>query len=459
LRRLFQDSRTSHREKRVIAQRWAEADPSGLLDFLKSISRSEMERESELYREVRNVLFRAWVRQDAEAAFRAAEDLERRPPFRGANWDIAIMMSVDPAKAFALLEKVPSWGREAISDSVWKEDPAGFVRHAGEASNQILLQTRMGVVVGDAYAVWAKADPAAAAQWLRNLPQAQQRALWPRLAGRLAEADPSAAQAWFGSAPPSAIREAAGAALIGGWARTDAPAALEWLQDNLQGGRTQAFTALAEAMAEKGVESAQGLLDAMPPGLERDAVVETIARAWSRKDIKPAVEWVTSLPADDPGRHRAIIQMAGQWADKDLAGAAAFVTAERGQGDGNTMLWSVSRNFASTDLAGGVAWATGLPEGPRQKALQNLLESANYHQRLPQAIEALSTLPAEQQQAIVSNLVAREMITHRGDEGDAPVVQLLRQIPAGWRDAARRAVEDATHATPERRAAAREALK
>lgn len=461
LRRLFRDPRTTQREKRLIAQRWAEVDPNGLFSLIKTVTRTEWDLEKSLFDDIRQGLFRAWVRTDKDAALAAAREVERSPQFRGLSWDLGLaLLEVDPATAFALMENTLPWEGGAIPEGVWKADPAAFVRLADQAPGQMLHHHRLASAVSEAFTEWAKSDASAAAQWLKNLPSAHQRALWLRLAKGLAEADPAAAQAWYASLPPSALREQAGAALVEGWAQKDPSAAVAWLQDTLHGGRIEAFSGLARTLTEKGVEAAKGLLDAMPPGPERDQVVTTIARTWAKKDFQPAVAWLASLPTDDPGKRRAINDIGYEWSEKDLAGAAAYVTAEGGRNASSSMLWSVAQKFASTNLTDGVTWAASLPDDPRQAALAHLLEAAKYHQRLPQALDALAPLPPDHAAAAVRHLVSQQLMTNQGQpEADASVARMLAQLPPAWRDEARRVVDENKNLPPERRAAARDALK
>ena len=462
LRRLFQDPRATQRDRRMIAQRWAEVDPPGMFGFLKSLRRSQWDRESALLSDARNILFQTWVRADPEAALAAARQVERLPSFRGLNWEIGLaLLAVDPAKALAVMENARAWDGSPVPEALWKEDPAAFVRLADQASSQVLHEPRLGAAFTQAFAAWAKADSASAAQWLKNLPPGHQRALWTKLVGGLAEADPAAAQAWFASLPPSSTREKAGAALVAGWARTDPGAAVAWLQDNLHGGRSEAFSGLARALTEKGVDAAMGLLDAMPPGPERDGVVTTIARTWAKKDFQPAIAWVASLPADDPGKRRAIDDLSYDWSRLDLAGAAAFVTAEAGQGAAASLLHSVAQRFATTDPAAGVAWAVALPENTRQQqeALDRIMGIALSHDRLPQALEALQTHSPALSPSAVSRLVAEQLRSHHGEAGNTDLAQRLRQIPPAWRDTARQAVDNTPDVPADRRAAALDALK
>jgi hypothetical protein len=462
LRKLFLSGQTTSREQRAIAQRWAESDPAGLFDFLKSLSRSEWDRDAGQHDAVRGILFRTWARQDADAALAAADSLERRPHFRGARWEIVqSLFSTDPAKALAAAAGLPAWSSgDPLPESVWKNDPASFLKAAGEASTKSLKNELVRAAVVDAFAAWVKQNPGAAAEWLKSRPPDQQRRLWGRLASRMADADPAAAQAWFQDLPPSAEREDAGAQIVGAWAKKDPRAALEWLQDNLEGGRTQAFAGVAEALAEKGAEDAKQLLEAMPPGNQRDEVVAAIARTWSNKEFKPAMDWVLSLPPDDPGRRRAMEHLGYQWAEKDLAGAAAYVQAHADQPETRNIRSAVTSQFSEKDLGAGLAWAASLPPQAQDRIFMDFWMNSFHQKRQPEVIAAVEKLPAPQQAAVVERLVVGTLRTNYGDpDQDARFLNALKFVPDTLRDTARRAVEKAESASPERKQAALEVLK
>lgn len=464
LRQMFQGTGTSRQEKRAVAQRWAETNPAGLLGFLKGLSRTDWDRDGEQFDTVRGILFRTWAAQDPEAALAAADALGNRPQFRNARWEIVqTLFGTDPAKAFTAAVKLPQWLRGSdLHESVWKNDPATFLKAAGEAPKGALNNILLRDYVRKAFDEQLKRNPAEAAAWLRTLPLEHQRKLWGLIAYQFSEADPAGAQAWFKETPASAQREKAGAEMVKAFAKKDPRAALEWLQDNLQGGRTAGFAYLAEALAEKGVDSAKQLMDAMPPGEQRDGVVKVIAMKWAEKDFKPAIAWVLSLPPDDPGRKQAMQQLSYRWAEKDLAGATAYVKDQASRMEAINMMWSVSNQFVQKDLAGGFAWADTLPAATKASAYGNFFRDAFSMNKLPAVFAAVDKLPTAQQQEVAGKIAASVMNTGYGygdKEQDASFVDSLKLIPPHLRQAARAGINQNTSATPEKRQAALEALK
>ncbi len=460
LRGIFQGEATSRQEKRVVAQRWAETDPAGLLGFLKGLSRTDWDRDGEQFDAVRGMLFRTWAAQDAEAALAAAEALGNRPQFRTARWEIVqSLFGTDPAKAFEAAVKLPQHvNAERLADTTWKKDPAAFLKAAGDAPFGAFKNGEVKKAVENAFGELLKQDPAAAAAWLKARPLDQQRKLWGGMAYTFAEADPAGAQAWFKELPPSAEREKAGAEMVKALAKKDPSAALEWLQDNLVRGRTAGFAYLAEALAEKGVDSAKPLLDAMPPGEQRDGVLRVIAMQWAGKEFKPAMAWVLSLPPDDPGRRRALQQLGYQWAEKDLPGAAAYLRDQTAESPG--LMSSVTGKFVEKDLAGGFAWADTLPVNVKARAYRNFFQHAFSQEKLPEVFAAVVKLPVGQQETIAGKIAAGVMNTRYSDtEMDTRFVNSLKLIPPHLRQAARDEINKVNSSDAAKKQAALEALK
>ena len=228
LQQIFRGTGTSRQEKRAVAQRWAETDPAGLLGFLKGLSRTDWDRDGEQSDAIRGILFRTWAVQDPEAALAAADALTTRPQFRNARWEIVQMLfGTDPAKAFAAAVKLPqSMNEDHTVDTVWKKDPAAFLKAAGEAPRGALKNGEVLNATVNAFGEWLKKDSTAAAAWLKGLPLEQQRKLWGRMASQFAETNPAGAQAWFKDTPASAEREKAGAEMVKALAKKDPRAAL-----------------------------------------------------------------------------------------------------------------------------------------------------------------------------------------------------------------------------------------
>ena len=462
LRQMFQGTGAGRQEKRVVAQRWAETDPAGLLGFLKGLSRTDWDRDAEQFDAVRGILFRTWAAQDPEAALDAAEALGNRPQFRTARWEIVqSLFGTDPAKAFAAAVKLPQYlNEDRVVDTIWKKDPSAFLKAAGDAPPGAFKNGQVKSAVEKAFGELLKQDPLAAAAWLKSRPLDQQRKFWGGMAYQLAEADPAGAQAWFKEMPPSAEREKAGAEMVKALAKKDPNAALEWLQDNLEGGRTAGFAFLAEALAEKGVDSAKQLLEAMPPGEQRDGVVKVIAQMWANKDFKPAIAWVLSLPPDDPGRKQALQQLNHQWAEKDLTGAAAYLRDQAGPTEAMNMMYNVTRQFIEKDMAGGFAWADTLPANVKDRAYSSFFMDAFFQRKLPEVFAVVEKLPVGQQETIAGKIAAGVMNSQYNDtEMDTRLVNSLKLIPPHLRQTARDEINKGSSADAAKKQAALEALK
>ena len=462
LRRLLEDDGLNRQEKRLVAHHWAKHDPTGLLAFLKRPRLTGAKRDAEVEGEWANVLFGVWAGQDAGAALAAVDSLRDRPPFHTARWEmIKTLFVTDPARAFAEAVKLPRSGMgDGIDEAFWQKNPGAFLKAAGEAPPGAMRSYALWMAVDQAFGEQLKKDPAAASAWLKALPPEQQRKFWSRLAGQLAKADPAMAQAWFSGMPPSAEREKAGAEIVKVLAQADPRAALVWLEDNLEGGRTAGFAYLAQALSAQGVDSARQLLDAMPPGPARDGVVRVIAQQWARQAFKPAIAWVLSLPPEDPGRLQAMLELGAGWPQKDLAGAAAWLKNQNSRQTWQIMKHSVTQQFIKKDPAGGFAWAASLPDHMKPAAWQGFFRAGFEDKKLPEVFAAMEKLPAPEQESVVGE-IAEDILNRmsRDEIVNARYLDALKLIPTPMRGKAREAVEQGYTSDPTRKKAALEALR
>ena len=463
LRQLFLGTGTSRRDQRAAAVRWAETDPASLLDFLKNLTPTAWARDSESLEAVTAILFRTWALQDPAAATAALDQLPQSPRFSSARWEIVkTLLSSNPTLAFAQATKLSHYSAspDRILDSVWKANPAAFLQASAAAPPGALRNHELRGLVIDAFSEVLKNDAPAAAAYLSALPPHQQLVLWPFLASRMAAQDPAAAQAWFAGIPPSTARENVGPEIVKALAKKDPSAALAWLQDNLQGGRTEAFANLADALADKGIAAAQQLMDAMPPGAQRDKVVSTIAQNWAAKDFAPALNWVLAMPADDPGRKAAIDQISSQWASKDPAGAADYLIGVSNQNEASSLRWQVSAHFATNDLPGGLAWAGKQAANPQHSAYRQLYVDAFQKNTLPKLYAALEHLPPVQQEETIKQIATATLQTSfSNEEANDRYLASLKLIPPHLRDTARTTIEKASSGYPDRKQSALDALK
>lgn len=159
------------------------------------------------------------------------------------------------------------------------------------------------------------------AQWNR-LPADLRRNFTGKIARSLAEADP-AAGARFLAGLPASERQAAAVSFTAAWAKQDAAAAWSWLNQNVNGRRSDTAESWAEAVAPD--EGARVLATAAP-SRARDAAGGALASDWMQRDPAAAAAWLLSL--DDPGLKRsAWTRAAPGWASQNPEQAVAALTA------------------------------------------------------------------------------------------------------------------------------------
>jgi hypothetical protein len=198
----------------------------------------------------------------------------------------------------------------------------------------------------------------------------------------------------------------------------------------------------------------------MPPGNQRDEVLGVFTLKWAQKEFKPAIDWLLSLPPDEPGRRRFLQGLMPEWPEYDLPGAAAFVLANPTDPGARTMVDSVARQFFHQDPAAGIVWAASLPAQHQENAFFGFLNTATYLNLLPQAFAAIESLPFDAQSRVIERMVTQGVQRENGPPEDlARSASFLKHIPPALRESASQAVDKTERATPARKRAALEALR
>lgn len=326
-------------------------------------------------------VLRAWGEKDLAAA-RAW--IERRPA---------------EERTALLVELLPTWARN---------DPAKALDFA--VSSGIEYES-LGVV-REALRKWRTADPAAATQWLRQLPagllrdkavdawvnggrptsveEARQRLeLLRGLTGgpgkferraaqqalqQLASLDPDAGLAWANGLPPSertaALRDVVQAGA------TRAPDRMAALLQSLpldprnnddRNQTLQLFHPLAHSWAQRDVLAAANWAAGLPDRMARAAALNGLALAWTEQD--PQAAWRWALSQGPQVRNDACREVLREWTGHDAAAALAAVRQLPPEGQVR-QLPRVLGAYAGVDPAGAASLAEGLPESPaRQRVL------------------------------------------------------------------------------------------
>ncbi|MGI8603192.1 MAG: hypothetical protein ACR2OZ_09345 [Verrucomicrobiales bacterium] len=429
LRRIFLAGNESDdpSSRNAAAQRWAEIDPKGFLEFLRALPRDDVDD----FTEVCGILFRTWAHHDPEAAMATARTISRLPGFTSARWEaITAILADDPEKGFALAAKERNlWSGNQVKKSVWENDPARFVKAGSAVPPNSYGQYAFYAFQGarnDALKAWCERDLAGALDWAKQLSPENRAQFLPQVVSKLAAQDLEQARSLFESLPPSRERERVGPAIVGEWAKSDPQAALDWIEDKMTGGKGEAYGAWIQACSEKGLDRAADLLGALPEGNGRDAATAALASRWGEKDLKAAVAWLETTPSS-AARRRAYEQLSWRWMEKDLAGFQQFIsTAPAGDVPRNALM-NIGYRLVDKPLDQTLAWLQALPEDRRQEAFGGFISDYSYRQKPADLVEFIGKLNDPAMQNDVARRALSNYLWNDLDKAET----LCEKLPAG----------------------------
>jgi hypothetical protein len=130
--------------------------------------------------------------------------------------------------------------------------------------------------------------------------------------------------------------------IAGKWASTDFAAAESWIQSLPAEARDRAMSQALQSLAATDPQGAASKVAGIPVGRDRDRAIEDIAGSWARKDPASAAAWVIQQQQEDP--EDAIRSVISTWAGQDSAATLAFIqqqpAGEMRDDATSTYIWS-----------------------------------------------------------------------------------------------------------------------
>ena len=192
------------------------------------------------------------------------------------------------------------------------------------------------------------------------------------------------------------------------WARKDLAAAAAWVRHMpADGNKKAAILSLAtEAAALKKAATAIDLASMLPPGSERDDLLDYSAQQWATTDRKGAVAWINTVQ-DRALREKMLGEVAINIGIQDPAAGAKFAVGAMTAGnDRDNAMDNVIRFWAAATPADAAVWVKQLPDGPmRDRALETLMETW-VRKDASEAGRWLNKLPAGHTRDIAANALA-----------------------------------------------------
>ncbi len=165
------------------------------------------------------------------------------------------------------------------------------------------------------------------------------------------------------------------------------------------------IAALALSLPPEAAPEALDLVQRLPEGTRKDALLVQLVDRWATRDPQQALSWADRLPAHDV-RQRAVSVALRGWSTLDPVSAFAWVHAHRAETSEQAYqhrLLSVVGGFATNQPEAAYQYALGLQDAPygdgstlRQAALETVFTEAFQHARPQQAlawVDAMSPGP------------------------------------------------------------------
>ena len=278
----------------MIAQAFAQRDPDGALDWVKSLQPTPP-----------NVLMSVINGISAVDPGRAV-DLVLEGELGTAQPSVVPMMLISSV----LSGRQDSARLEAVADRLL-------------ASNDINATSQIGTLMS----VWSRNDPDAALEWLvRNAERAGPPAV-AQVASQLAANDPVAAASAIDRLPPHLQGDWL-QNVAAGYAQYDPEAAAAWiLQHEGRPGFTEGLAAIAPALAQVDPRAAARMIDRLDGSLSSFGAASVVASTWASSDPVAAADWALQL-GDRSLRSAALNAVVSSWASQDPDGARRWVLSQ-----------------------------------------------------------------------------------------------------------------------------------
>jgi hypothetical protein len=286
------------------------------------------------------LLLLAWVwasqigREEAASRPQRNESQERKSLFSELP---SAAVKYLPALQEALAEKDPESRQELLKQWAGSVDPGSMEATLEEIGEEI-------------------EDPG-----LRSEAHAVLLSLW-------VERDLAAVAAWFGGRPSAdALHQEARDQLVRAFARREPSEIVSWMEQSLpEPVRRELYSPFFRQWARQDPAAAEGQLQQLSrysPGeaMFWNDLAAQVAGQWANRDLDSAVAWVQTLP-EGQAKSQALVQISYRWAAADPRAAAAYAAREKDP----VALEVVAGKWAESDPQSALGWLEALPADERR---------------------------------------------------------------------------------------------
>jgi hypothetical protein len=322
---------------------------------------------------LRRTIFREWLKSDPRAALAAA--LKEESALQRGQVLTALMSewsALDPAAAAAALPSLPdiggAYGRKSYAEillGAWHErDPAAAQAWAKSQSDPALRESLASLA-----AELAASSPAAKTALLLDTPQRDLSRLTESFSEWLS-AEPDAAVAKLAAIPAGdKFWEHEAGTVASRWAMharmTESTEDLQKVLESMPAGpqRDAVLEGFVNYGASNDIPFAQQMLAQMGEGRPRNEAAGMLTELWMRKDPVALSDWLASQPQTD-SRHHAVTRFAQLLSKSDPERAAHWVdTVPDGFAFKDSTVQTIQEAWQASDPAAAAAWKTGAAGG------------------------------------------------------------------------------------------------
>ncbi len=370
----------------LIAARWAELDPDGLMAHIEQQPLNQRWGLS-------NALFSAWARTDPQAAFAAAKKITARHQQSAAVSAIAgVVAQSNPNRALEMIADFygnsmeGQWAYRGVFTMWAKRDPeaaraAALAMEDGPAKTNALT---------GALSEWIQSEPLAALKWLDEMP-ADSTVYNSRrqVFNNLLNTDLDLAKEYVESiSDPFDRREVLENFQFSnlGWSKDfeEIEGLVDWVGSVAKGQNyDQKVSELIRSMAEIDSDRAIQYVMEMSPGNARMNSLGTIASQLAQSDPAAALAFVDTLVYDDE-RERALNNMAWQLARNGVESVSQLIAQSENPQVQQQLSRRIADEWSAFNREAALSWAESLTdERARNDATQAVIK--NWMQSDPSA--------------------------------------------------------------------------
>ena len=308
---------------------------------------------------LRHMLLTRWAREDPDGAFASLNHLQPEQAADASSL-LASLTAADPARA-----------------AEWLRNP----------ENPLVDFPALGhILAGTVGKEWVRQDLDAALAWAATLPETQRTGAYVGVLGTLAGTDPAAAARLAGQLEPGDARLNIVGDISRSWAKKSPEQAMIWAQ-SLDGTEHQiAFRDIFRTWATTQPTAAARFLDGIPTESITGELLKAVAEPWSTQAPTEAAVWIMARPEGLP-RDEALRGVMWNWTKQNPVDASSWLSSQPAGRTRDSGIEGLVLATFDSDPAGALTWANSISEDT-QRAAAITAGMATWLGRDPPAAEA-----------------------------------------------------------------------